>query len=449
MDKSKVKVIIFLLGSFFWLALFQMEAIPVNEVVTVVLRAPTSKAPQLVVKPSKTEVDQSIRGLTVSLPKNTPVFFYIDQVNTALYTLEIKVTEEESEVAQSPEFKSTSIVSFLPRIEKILKNLVNVQALNGESQKALEDNGTREVLENLRDTVGAVNELNKELDVLLYKPEDPEFYATSAEEIHNSFDQIQIDAAELTKNSLNLEHGTSQDIYNAAKAVFEKFHQTYQNLQVQSSASLPQNLADRFNELANIVPRDLSDTSNEVVVAFRTAAQKLRAIETATWTEYDTETRLLKNKIKYTCVFTPKMENAQVKSLVREVTVQGVTTGWIIKTTQGTFISNFRDDEGDNSQNLTFSLGTLVHLSHSNLKRLSVNWGVSGGFGLDRDKNTQVALGVSCLVKTDEEKVFVLTGGVILGERKPTDSQWGGFGAITFNFNSILGLTLGSNSAGN
>ena len=218
-----MRIIIFLLGTFFWLALFQMEAIPIDETVTVVLRAPTSKEPQLVVKPAEAEVDNSRRGLTVSLPINTPVFFYIDQVNTALYTVEIKVTEEQPEVAKLPEFKNLSISTILNVIDTLL-NLAQKQGLVEEQ---------REGLETLKTKVEAVDQLNKALDALLYKTEDPKFYTT--EGINNYFKQIQFKAAESTQkmlkclekdkseeNKSKLLHGRSQEIYNAAGPVFKK-----------------------------------------------------------------------------------------------------------------------------------------------------------------------------------------------------------------------------------
>ena len=60
----------------------------------IVLRAPMSENPQ-VVKISKNQKEDTVSGFTVSLPKNTPTFFRVDQVNTVLYTVEITIKAEK------------------------------------------------------------------------------------------------------------------------------------------------------------------------------------------------------------------------------------------------------------------------------------------------------------------------------------------------------------------
>ena len=62
--------------------------------VAIVLRAPMSKNPH-VVKVSENQKEDTLSGFTVSLPKNTPIFFRVDQVNTVLYTVKITVKEED------------------------------------------------------------------------------------------------------------------------------------------------------------------------------------------------------------------------------------------------------------------------------------------------------------------------------------------------------------------
>ena len=85
MDKKGMRVIIYLLGILFCVSLIQIEAIgkkPMSQTnwkhpdptVTIMLRAPMSASPHLIVS-SEVKDKREIKGLTVLIPKYTPIFF--------------------------------------------------------------------------------------------------------------------------------------------------------------------------------------------------------------------------------------------------------------------------------------------------------------------------------------------------------------------------------------
>lgn len=485
MNKRKLEIFVFLLGVLSCLILLQteVEASKSDEGIVIALRAPTSKVPGLVKCPGTKDEKSLKKGiLSLSLPENTPISFCVDQVNTALYTVEIKVTEEKpkaSTLLESPDISKliTGIIeamgSFSPEVKskllmeryqaaKVEKQVISslngnnatgenveVSDLEADVESLLEADieGLKGALEDLKKKVKAVGELNGELDKLLYASEHSEFYNRHPVNVNASFANIQTEAENLTRTHLGLESGTSQAVYNAAVTSIGNVHAKYKALGIAIPICLP---------------KDLSDTSNEITAAFRYIVEKLRRIETATWTKVDTETRFLKKQIKYTCVFTPKEKNANLQQLTRVVVVTGCPNGWIIKTTQGPLISGLTvksclisstsgEESGEDEvfkEKFRFSAGPLMHVYHSKFKYL----GPTVGLGLDGDKNPQVALGLSGFWHINQESLFALTVGGILGKVDGRDAQGGEtpttemvndiswFGAITFNFDSFFDI---------
>jgi len=418
--------------------------------VTIVLRAPTSKYHKLVTFPGIEDEEEITKGLALSLPTNTSISFCIDHVNTVLYNVEIKVTEEKPQAE-----KLSKPLDFLKLTDVIggLKTLINP-----ESGFAPSDNSEKEAivvaLGKLEEKIRYAAALDKELDNLLYRTEDSKFYEGGSDDISTEFAEIQTNAQNATQQYFS--EGTPQAIYDDAKNVIQEVRDAAKKFEIEAALGLP---------------KDLSDTSNEIATAFRTVAEKLRAIQTATWSKFDTETRFLKNQIKYTCVFTPKAENAKLQPITRVVTITGVPTGWIIKGTQGPFINGliskpYRLGDADGTKreileldkkfgdHVAFSTGALVHVYHSKFKWI----GLTGGLGVDGARKPQIALGGSILFNASEEQLFALTFGGILGKVQILDGyekndkitentlptkmvnrpSW--FSAITFNFDSLLPL---------
>ena len=434
---------------------------------TIVLRAPTSGRHYLVECPGSENEKRFKEGvLSLSLPKNTPISFGIDQVNTVLYEIEITVKEEKSQAktSKSPDFSDAldligKAIDLFSSPEKIL----NLAAVEGAEQGA-KDIGT--ALTHLEEKIKAIGELNRKLDKLLYQSETPQFY--EAKSVSEAFAGIQKEAEVLTRESLNLSiPGTSQAICDEAMEAIECAHSAFKEV--------------GLDPFIVCLPTDLSNTSNEIVSAVLTTARKLQSIETAKWTEVDTETRFLKDQVKYICVFTPKDENSNLKQITRVVTVKGEPTGWIIKTTQGAVMSGLVDETyvldppspSNSQENRTIKMGSqdilgrsagvFAHLFHSKYKWI----GLTGGLGLDGAENLQIALGPSLLINADEQKLFALTFGGILGrvgtldgyaeedkfvgETLPTKTvnriSW--FAAITLNFDSLIGMIGDSKSSKN
>ena len=459
---------------------------------TLVLRAPTSERPRLV-KISHVDGERKeevITGFEVELPKNTPVFFRVDQVNTVLYSVEISAEEEKSMERTVPE----SLRKFLEGDNAFAWIEVAKTALEGKRSKSnLTETETKakETLEDLESKVQEVEKFNKELKEILSQSEEPQFYSHGAA----GFERIKTDAETAAKAMPGMSKGTSQEIREDAEAAIAAVHTAYDEIDEKPPA---------------YVPKDLSDASNKIAALFLNAAENLRAIERATWDKEDTQDRLLKNKVTYTCAITPKVEGIkQLPASKLKVTVKGVADGWIIKFTQGPFLSRLRDKSyllEDGAMNgatsseansgmsapafmdmtaemdanampmgnantdlkrkimaggpedfVTTSLGALVHVSHSKCKWV----GLSGGLGTDGANHMQVALGFSFFFNTQDEQSFALTFGGIAGKVKDLDGYAEGdffkgteplptklvtrvnwFGAITFNFTSLLGSGL-------
>ena len=354
----------------------------------------------------------------------------------------------------------------------------------------------KKTLEDLESKVQEVEKFNKELKEILSQSEEPQFYSHGAA----GFERIKTDAETAAKAMPGMSKGTSQEIREDAEAAIAAVHTAYEEI---------------GKKAPGYVPKDLSDASNKIAEPFLNAAENLRAIERATWDKEDTQNRILATKVTYTCAITPKVEGTkQLPASKLKVTVKGVADGWIIKFTQGPFLSRLRDKpyrlEEDVAMNcatsseansgmsapafmdmtaetdanavpmgnanteikrkimaggpedfVTTSLGALVHVSHSKCK-----WGgLSGGLGRDGANNMQVALGLSFFFNTQDEQSFALTFGGIAGKVKDLDGYAEGdffkgtgslptklvtrvnwFGAITFNFTSLLGSGQTGNS---
>ena len=494
-----------LFGTILCLSLFHDRAIaeiPVpDKGFTLVLRAPTSERPRLV-KISHVDGERKeevIAGFEVELPKNTPVFFRVDQVNTVLYSVEISAEEEKSMERTVPE----SLRKFLEGDNAFAWIEVAKTALEGKEFKSHIDSRepkmkAKETLEDLESKVQAVEKFNKELkEILSRSEEEPQFYSHGAA----GFERIKTDAETAAKAMPGMSKGTSQSIRQNAAMALAAVHTAY----------------DEIGEKPPVyVPKDLSDASNKIAEPFLNAAENLRAIEDATWDKEDTQDRILATKVTYTCAITPKVEGTkQLPASKLKVTVKGVADGWIIKFTQGPFLSRLRDKSylledvamncatsseansgmsapafmdmtakmdanavpvdanatmvnanteikrkimaGGPEDFVTTSLGALVHVSHSKCKWV----GLSGGLGTDGANHMQVALGFSFFFNTQDEQSFALTLGGIAGKVKDLDGYAEGdffkgteplptklvtrvnwFGAITFNFTSLLGSGL-------
>jgi hypothetical protein len=336
-------------------------------------------------------------------------------------------------------FDFSKIIGQIGGAEAIIKKVLS---LTGAEKHGLTSKSPSltDFLVELEQKIQKVSDLNKELNALLYRTEDSEFYACGVTKVNDKFNGIRTDAKTATQK--DFPPGTSQAIYEAAKAAIQKVRDAAKDLKIEAALGLP---------------KDLSDTSNDIATAFRTVAEKLRAIETATWSKFDTGPRILKNQIKFTCVFTPKEENPKLQPITRVSTITGVPTGWILTGTQGAFVSGLVDqtpgsssgsntpetDESGKGDTVRLSTGGLIHAFHSKFKY----GGLTAGLGVDGAKNLQVALGLSFLINADEEKLFALTLGGIAGTVKTYNGSaeedqsnrisW--FGAITFNFNSLFG----------
>ena len=161
-----------------------------------------SEAPHLVIS-SGTESEKHIKGVAASLPKYTPVFFKVDQVNTVLYT--VTITQEKPKSAEAP--KSTQAFS----VDAAYKEIE-------QAKKHCPEKSAQAAFEALKQKIKTVAALNKELDKLLERTETPKFYVSAAAEVNAAFTKIATEAEALTKEKLCLPKGTAQDICDAAAA---------------------------------------------------------------------------------------------------------------------------------------------------------------------------------------------------------------------------------------
>ena len=458
MDKKGMRGLIYLLGMLFSVSLIQIEALGKNPLyqtgwkhpdptVTIVLRAPMSASPHLIVS-SEAEGERDIKGLAVSLPRYTSIFFCVDQVNTVLYDIEIKTLGEKLETKKG--LKPVDISKLMPPEKKGVSGKKGISAAWNELRKKIKD----------------LDELNKALDSLLYRTEDPKFYEGGARKVKERFAKIRTDAKAATEKRFS--QGTPQAICDDAEAAIRKVRDAAKKLGIEAALKLP---------------KDLSDTSDGIAKAFRTVAEKLRAIETATWFKADTRTRILKEEIKYTCTFTPKEENSKLKTITHPVTITPTVGLSGILFTGGSFATTLRDDHyvsrGDKialggQPRFSVPLGGLVHavICGKDFSRFSSAFAVSIGFGVGtgtKDEGLvlkgQPALGGSLLFsgpRGEGDRFAVTLGGIAkpvrrlngywVGDPYPNDPsqltrtvyRGGWFIAITTNFNFILSRVLGS-----
>ena len=266
--------IVILLGVVFCMALFQIEASAIfvpDGGVTIVLRAPTSENPQII----KISQDRNgnykqevIQSLGVYLPKKTPVFFRVDQVNTALYDVNITVKElgkketEEQNVLPLPQF--AEILSFL---EEAIGKLQSGTASISSSESNLLETPNSD-LQAVEKKLQAVKDLNSKLNELLYMSEKPGF---------SDFKSIKSDAINAVKES-GLGNGTSEEFCAKAEEIIKEIHEVLDT--VKASIKNSGNPDDKFASLL----KDLGDASKikkAVSDIFAHTAKKLRRIETA------------------------------------------------------------------------------------------------------------------------------------------------------------------------
>ena len=419
--------------------------------VTIVLRAPTSGNPQLVkfFKGLSGETQSEIlKGLRVSLPKDTSVRFIVDQVNTVLYDVKITVDEGGQQAEVSPKKSDTFPIG---EARKAL-NTARENCRSDTEKKAVND---------LADSVEKIGELHKVLNTLLHRSEEASFYNDPV----NEFAKIKVDAKTRVETLLKLKIGSSEAIKRYANDVISKTLTAYANQQ----------------RVLEHLPKNASDTSNAIAAVFTQTAAKLEAIEKAEWLQKDTQDRLLTEQIKYTCVFIPKESDAKLKAtpslivtVIRTPSLQG------LQVTVGPLISELRDENymihngkivPENMDRWSKELGVLVHLPLYGRDSRRYRWAfaLTGGVPAQIDiadssvnlKGGPATVGFSLLFAGDESNSLIsLTGGIMVKSVKrfktysfndmPLPSQadssdgltkqvnrFGLFAAITFSFDVI------------
>ena len=417
--------------------------------VTIILRAPTSESYHLV-KVSKGRDgkldEKQIDGLTVSLPRNTPVFFMVDQVNTVLYNVEISVAKQESKDTETDGdgAKARDTSAGTPGDGGVLEKFIA---------------GSPQVPETTKLNIEKVLELNNKLDGLLHRSEMLEFYKVDPDK---RFKKIQTDAKDIVLKTLGTSRvkiSTSQEIRNAATTVIAAVRAAY----IGQNKEAPPLLLKSIRE------------------AFVKTADKLQAIETAVWFKRDTEDRVLTGTIKYTCSISPSTllskkyaELASKRIVVTVSTVEeelsgfNVTLGALITRLPDESYVNIKDKIVRGSQDdFSKQFGVLAHLplwSHNFSKfraALAISGGVAGIISLKDQsvnfdfKTAEPALGVSVLFASRTgNNLFVLTVGGIAksvkrlngycvgdpypkGELMRTTNEKGWFCAITYSYDVI------------
>ena len=403
----------------------------------IVLRAPTSELPQVIqfskARDGKIE-EKPIEGFTVSLPENAPIFFRVDQVNTVLYTVDITVDGKESKTGEPSKFSSDKATK---HIQEIKKRVQRVQSRCPDTAGKV-----KKALDLLESRITAVAELNKNLDGFLYKSEMWQFYKTDP---MKSFEEIKSDSRKYVQSILGgLHQGTSQEICDDAEIEIAKARRALMQWDEKSNeASIKIILAS--------LPKNLSDSTNPIAAVFVETAQKLRKIEIAPWYQNDVQTRVLGEKIEYTCVITPAITpNVKDPKLIRKkfvVTVNRIARLQGIKFTFGPFMSTLRDDHYISGKDQKITLGAqdrfampLGGLAHViifgwNFPRSSAAVALSPGFALGTATapgelvlNGQAASGVSFLFSgpRGEGDILALTFGGIVKPVKRLNGYWVG-----------------------
>ena len=431
----------------------RIYSVPDNGV-TIVLRAPTSANYQLVKQSKgilgKTE-SETIQGLKVSLPENTPVRFIVDQVNTLLYDVRITVDEGGQQLKATSDEKPDKFP-----IDKALACIASAQKVIQCSSEADKCEAQKPLL-TLKNSVEIIKNLHIELNTILYQTEGPLFYSNPVD----NFAKIKTDAKEKTKELLGAKISNAQHIRHHAADTIRTVREAY---------------ANKIPEVLTHLPTNASDPIHSIAVVFEQIAAKLDMIEKTEWFQKGTRDRLLIDRIKYTCVFIPKEANARLKAIppfvvtvIRKVGLQD------IKVTVGPFMSDLRDENYVVRENKIVQgrmdrwskqLGFLVHLPvYSNdFRRFRYAFALSAGLptqvGIANDTITfgpgPATIGVSLLFAgPSSDSLISLTGGVMVksvkrikgysvgdpyGPGKSLDdltkkvNRLGVFGAITFSY---------------
>ena len=310
-----------LLGAIFCLSLspggVSAEIRMPDEGVTIILRAPMHHLQ--VVKQVKGKPDEIIPGLEVSLPENTPIRFKVDQVNTVLYKVQITATEEIPQHETGMEVWQQVFQMLFAGLSEKYQDL---------SFGAAKD-PMQQVVACLKHKTQRAEELGKELDAYLQRTEKRQFYTGTAAEVNAGFARIKMDAAEAAKKALGLSSGTHGEILKTV----QKTHQEICDV-LATSAKLS-------------VSKDSFDaTINRFKTALTKVTAKLERIENATWQQEDTQIRILKNKMKLTCVITRIAQDSEDDSVERRefaVTLNPEGWGILISPMPAILVSTLRD----------------------------------------------------------------------------------------------------------
>ena len=392
---------------------------------TIVLRAPMSGNPQIVKvsKNRKGEINEKPgQKFSVYLPKNTPVFFRVDQVNTVLHTVEITVNGKEPKAKDPSEFS----------LDKAINCIRVIHEFCPEDADRVKD-----ALGVLKDRIKIVGQLNQKFDELLYESEMWQFYTPDP---MKNFEKIKSKSKKLTQDLLGLRRGTPQAICDDAEEVIARVRKACEQLDGAKKAVI----------LA-FLPKDLSDPSDDIAAIFLKTAEKLGKIETATWYQDDVQERVLEQKIEYTCfiipAITPEVKGSSLTRKKFVVTVHTPLGLSGIKFTAGSFVSELTDDYYVKDQNGKVALGSqnrfsmpvggLAHavLCSKSFGRFSGALAVSTGFALGTATkhgqlvlNGQAALGGSFLFAgpSGEGDMFAVTVGGILKPVQRLNGYWVG-----------------------
>ena len=472
MSKFGSEIVIVLVGIVFCIGALQTEGIAKVETeipvpkdgFTIVLRAPTSENPRII-KVSKDRKgvtkEESIQGLRVYLPENTPVFFRVDQVNTILYDVNITGTSETSKVqseslGQQPnkpaavqksnnknaapdtgtsntgktqksnnksEASGTEAADTLEIID-ILTSIVDKSIL--EQSTASKIQAAEKALKVLQRKLHQARALDSKLDDILYRSEMPEF---------SGFGWIKSEAVAAAKEKFKRTEGTSQELWEEAEQTLTAVYKAGNDIQKDLLVHLPKHLS---------VLTELCDPTNEkaqqVLNVFAKTVKKLRRIETAKWYKNDKQERVLKKNIQYNCVITPAMKPPEGYPELRSMEFVVIVNNPKLSgrtATFGSFLTRVRDDTYVNvdgkiaigvQDRFAEGFGILTHIplysyNVDRLKFLKFRGAIalSGGLGLDDIFNsagkfslTQLStlLGGSVLFAAPEsESLLALTAG--------------------------------------
>ena len=420
--------------------------------VTIVLRAPTSENYHLV-KVSKGRDGKLkrdvIEGLTVSLPKDTPVFFMVDHVNTILYNVEISVA------GQGPNDAGTggNVAQARDKSNESLGTEATVNSFAGELSAMPEAEKPK---------IETVLSLNSTLDALLYESEKPKFYKVDPDENDKRFKEIQTKAKDTVSKAfkvLGVTADTSEEVRSKAEEVITAVHAAYKKACKTPSEALLKSIRE----------------------ALAKTADKLQAIEAATWFKRDTEDRVLIETLKYTCKITPNTQLSKkyaelppkprvvtVSTMVEDLSGFNVTVGPLISGVSDESYVNINEKIVPGSQEaFSKQLGVFAHLPlwSCNSSKFRVALGISGGvagfISLENQalkidfKSTEPALGVSVLLasKTGNNLLVLTVGGMVRsvkrlngycvgdpypsGELMRATNEMSGFCAITYSYDVI------------